>query len=501
MKNNKTISILIILAIFVIVNLLSDKMFFRLDFTSDGTYTLSESTKNILSEIDEPLTIKAYFSGNLPPHFVKARGDFKALLTEFAALSKGNLVYEFINPSDSRENESEAIKSGVEPVMINLREKDEMKQQKAYLGAAIYLGSSAEAISFIRPGGAMEYELISAIKKLLVTDKTPIGLVGGQGEPSIEQFEQAIVSLEVMYDLEEISLDSAVDQEYKTIAIVDPSSSFSEENLKVLDEHLSQGGNIFIALDRVEADMQNGRGESVSTGLEIWLGEKGLQISDEMIVDNSCGMINVQEQQGMYVVNRQIDFPYLPIAENFEEHPITSGIERIAFEFVSPINYVGSENLKYTSLIKSSEKSGVVRMPVQFYIEKPWADRDYQNPNQTILATLEGKIVGENESKIVITTDGDFVLNGEGEDRHPVAQDNVNLFVNSIDWLSGQTELIELRNRGVSSRPLGEIEDDTKMIIKYSNFLLPILLVIFYGMFRFWSKKKLRYKRMNESYS
>jgi len=501
MKSNKTISILIILAIFVIVNLLSNKIFFRLDFTSDGTYTLSQSTKDILSEIDEPLTIKAYFSGNLPPHFVKARGDFNALLTEFAALSSGNLVYEFINPSDSRENETDAIKAGVEPVMINLREKDEMKQQKAYLGAAIYLGNSAEAISFIRPGGAMEYELVSAIKKLLVTDKTPIGLVSGQNEAGIEQFEQALATLEVMYDLEEISIDSAVTQEYKTIAIVDPSSSFSDENLKVLDKYLSRGGNIFIAFDRVEADMQNGRGESVSTGLEIWLEEKGLQISAEMIVDNSCGAINIQEQQGMYVVNRQIDFPYLPIAENFEEHPITSGIEQIAFEFVSPINYVGSENLKYTPLIKSSEKSGIVPMPVQFYIEKQWADRDYQNPNQIIMATLEGKIIGDNESKIVITTDGDFVLNGEGEDRHPVEQDNINLFVNSIDWLSGQTELIELRNRGVSSRPLDKLRDETQMIIKYSNFLLPILLLIFYGLFRFWSKRKIRQKRMNESYS
>ena len=62
----------------------------------------------------------------------------------------------------------EAAQSGVQPVMINVREKDQMKQQKAYLGAVVQMGDKSEAIPFMQPGAAMEYALSSSIKKLSV---------------------------------------------------------------------------------------------------------------------------------------------------------------------------------------------------------------------------------------------------------------------------------------------------------------------------------------------
>ncbi len=500
-KNNNIVSALMMIGIFLTLNLLSNKVFFRLDFTSDGIYTLSQSTKDILKEVDEPVTIKAYFSDDLPPHFVKARADFKNLLSEFASLSSGELVYEFKSPSESPEIESEALRAGVEPVMINLREKDQIKQQKAYLGAVVYHRSGSQAISFIRPGGKMEYELSSALKKLMLAEKTPIGLVQGQGQAGIEEFEQALATLEIMYELQEIQIDTNIDKRFNTIAIVAPSASFSVENFDVLDSFLSRGGNLLIAINRVDSDMQKGRGVALNTGLEVWLQKKGLQVGDYMIVDEKCGAINIQEQQGMFVTNRQIDFPYLPIIENFSQHPLTSGIERVAFGFASPVEFVGSDDLKFTPLIKSSNRSGMVKMPVQFYIEQNWTDADFNAPNQTIAAALEGRIAGGEESKIVLITDGDFVLNGLGEQRHPVEADNINLFANSIDWLCSNMGLIELRTRGVSSRPLDELEDKTKTMIKYSNFLAPIIFVILYGIFRFWMRKKLRIKRMNQDFN
>ena len=91
-------------------------------------------------------------------------------------------------------------------------------------------------------------------------------------------------------------------------------------------------------------------------------------------------------------------------------------------------------------------------------------------------------------------------MNGEGQQAQQLQPDNVNLLVNSIDWLSDATGLINLRTKGVTSRPLDQIEDGTKAMLKWGNFLLPIILVIIYGIIRMQRRKKLRIKRMEENY-
>jgi uncharacterized protein YacL len=72
---------------------------------------------------------------------------------------------------------------------------------------------------------------------------------------------------------------------------------------------------------------------------------------------------------------------------------------------------------------------------------------------------------------------------------------------NAIDWLSDDTGLIELRTKGVTARPLdASLEDGTKTLLKYLNFLLPLALVIIYGIFRFQLKRKKRNELMNTEY-
>jgi len=91
----------IVIGIVVLLNLISERLFFRLDFTADKRYTLSEATKDILSELNDVVTITAYFSENLPPQLIKSRKDFEDLLTEYENRSNGNVLYEFINPNES----------------------------------------------------------------------------------------------------------------------------------------------------------------------------------------------------------------------------------------------------------------------------------------------------------------------------------------------------------------------------------------------------------------
>jgi ABC-type uncharacterized transport system involved in gliding motility auxiliary subunit len=89
-------TLLLVIAIIVLINLISEKYFMRLDFTEDKRYSLSDATKDILRNLEEPITITAYFSENLPPNVDKTRRDFRDLLVEYANLSNGMIVYEFM---------------------------------------------------------------------------------------------------------------------------------------------------------------------------------------------------------------------------------------------------------------------------------------------------------------------------------------------------------------------------------------------------------------------
>ncbi|MFM7856895.1 MAG: hypothetical protein ACKO96_34455, partial [Flammeovirgaceae bacterium] len=112
----------------------------------------------------------------------------------------------------------------------------------------------------------------------------------------------------------------------------------------------------------------------------------------------------------------------------------------------------------------------------------------------------KGKLSTNGRTKMVVIGDGDFVVNGAGQQPRRLQPDNVNLLSNAIDWLSDDTGLISLRTKGVTSRPIDELEDSTKAILKYGNFLLPILLVIGYGVLRSQQNRIKRFKRMSENY-
>ena len=89
------------------------------------------------------------------------------------------------------------------------------------------------------------------------------------------------------------------------------------------------------------------------------------------------------------------------------------------------------------------------------------------------------------------------VLQSTNEQHQP---DNISMFVNSIDWLSDDTGLIELRTKGVTARPLDQIEDGTKALLKWLNFLLPIIIILIYGIIRMQHNRVLRVKRMEKGY-
>lgn len=503
MKSRSEINtrILLIVGIIIIVNILSYSFFVRLDFTRDKKYTLSDATMSILKSMKHPVTVTAYFSENLPPTITQTKTDFKNLLVEYAARAGGKVVYNFINPNKSDTTEREAMKNGINPVMVNIRDKDQMKQQKAYLGAIIKMGDKSEVIPFIQPGTAMEYELSTNIKKLSIDKKPTIGLLQGNGEPTQSELQQVNADLNVLYVVQPVKLSDSlkIPPQYNTLLLVSPKDSFRSGQLEQLTAFLGKGGKLLIAYSGLEGDLRNAQGTLKEVGLRKWLAEKDIILEPKFIIDVRCGSISVQQSLGGIPFRSQLPFPYLPLISNFADHPVTKGLGSVMLPFSADIKFTGdTSKVNFTRLAWSSDKSGLENAPVYFDIEHNWKSSEFPLSKLVVAAAFTG-VDGNKDSKIILISNSDFAINSSGQQgQHE--QDDIDLFVNSVDWLSDETGLIELRNKGITSSPLKDISDSTKAILRYTNFILPVLLVIGFGAVRIQLKRSKRMKRMEENY-
>jgi gliding-associated putative ABC transporter substrate-binding component GldG len=497
MKSNLFSTTALVIGIVILINLLAYEYHVRLDLTEDKQYTLSKATRDILENLEEPVTVKAYFSKDLPPNITRTREDFQDLLIEYANLSDDQVVYEFINPNEKESYEQEAIENGIRPVLINVREKDQVKQQKAFLGATLHLGEKEEVIPFLQPGASMEYALSTAIKKISIDEKPVVGFITGHGEPSLSEMTQASGQLSVLYETREISLadTTSIPENISTLALIRPTDSIPDQHLAQLDAFLERGGSLLVALNSVDADFRNQFGSAQNNNVKPWLKKKGIEVLDNFIVDAQCGSVSVPQQLGIFTVQANISFPFVPVISTFSDHAITSGLETVMLEFASEVRFTGDSSKTFYPLAFSSEQSNDLPAPQFFDINKEWTENDFTRQNIPVAAAVEG-----NPMKMVVIADGDFPVNGPPQQSRTLQPDNVSFLSNAIDWLSDDTGLIALRTKGVVSRPIREVDETTKNILKYTNFLLPILLVIGYGIIRAHNNRITRLKRMSENY-
>ncbi len=494
-------SAILIVVAFVVMVIISERYYFRFDLTEGGQYSMSDATIDIMKSIDKPIMVTAYFTKDLAPDLDKVKRSFKELLVEYSNLSNGNIIYKFVNPNENDENQSEAIAAGIQPVLFKARDKDEVKQQKVFMGAKITMDDRKEVIPFVNPQGSIEYTLTTAIKKLIIENKPKVGFVQGQGEPPLAAYQQVMADLNVLYDVSEVYLSDTVANidDYQTLVISGPVSQFDKEALEVIDYYMNTGGNLFVALNRVKGNTQTLQGEENITGLDTWLANRGLSVDNKFVVDAKCGTVNVSQAQGRFNMTTQVRFPFLPAVSNFSDLPITKGLEQVLIGFPSPIRYTGDSSSTFTPLAYSSESSGLLSLPVVLDVQKNWSSVDFQDGEQILAALLESNNTGK-KSKIILITAGDFAVNGAGNRPRQLQPDNVSLMVNSIEWLSDETGLMDLRTKEITSRPIDQISESKKILLKWLNFLLPMVLVIIYGIIRIQMRRNQRMKRMNEGW-
>ncbi len=494
-------NILLIIGIAVLANLVSQEWFVRLDLTEDKQYTLSKATRDILRELEDPVTVTAYFSGNLPPQYDRVREDFRDLLVEYHTWSDGMVEFEFVDPNKDEQIEQEVLREGLRPVLINVREKDEVQQKKAYMGAVVRYGERKEVLPLIVSSEGMEYALTTAIKKLTVKDKPALAVLIGHGEAGQQELREVFDALSVLFQVETFDMNgqSEIPARFRAVALVRPTDTIPPEHFAMLDRYLANGGQLFVAANVVDGDLQQAMGTSVYTGVADWLAGKGLTIERKFLLDASCAPVTVQQRQGFFTIATQVPFPYLPIFTHFADHPVTKGLEQVIMPFASPLRFSGDSSATFTPLVWSSEKATTRTPPVFFDVMNlKMTDADFDQSELPVAALLERP----GEGRIIVVGDGDFPIS-QGRGLNP---DNINLLVNGMEFLADDTGLIALRTKGVMARPidqkwLGDEAETKRTLIKYGNVLVPVLLIILYGLVRAQRNRNKRMRLMQEQYA
>lgn len=517
LKNRKesTLQLMLIAGIAITANVLASEVVLRLDLTEDNRYTLSAASRNIAESLDEPVTVTAYYSENLPPQLENSRQEFQNFLEEFRAFSKENLEYDFRNPNENKQTEQKAQMAGVRPVMIDVRERDQISQKRAYMGAVFRYGDKREVVPVIRPGASLEYTIASTIKQLTLANKPKIGFLQGHGEPALQEMVQLKRELEQRYEVVEVTgLDTAaVSPDMEALLIVAPKQKLSEQELRHIDQYIMSGGRALFAINRIQANLQGRMAMPVSTGIERLLSAYNVPVKPNLVRDNRAANIQVRQRQGVFSVVNRIQYPYLPLVSNFGDHPISSGLETVLFQFVSSLDTTQTDSTqKLTVLAKSSDQAGLARGRFNLNPMQEWEGGSFSLSDIPLGAAVKGTfrsafagvdsvdvpLEKSRQTSLVVFGDGNFIVNGRGQRQQRLPDDNINLMVNSVDWLADDTGLIALRTKGVTNRPLQRLSQTTKTFLKYLNTFLPIALVIGYGLYRF-RIRKIRRRRWMES--
>ncbi len=158
----------------ILVNVAFQTIFFRIDLTEGRNYSLSETSKNMVQELEEPLTIKVYISEDLPYPYNNIQQDLSDILEEYSINGNRNFNYDVYtiknldedNSADSTEIEKDAKGYGINPVQIQKLEESELKIVSAYRGIVFIHADMIETIPAIEPDENLEYQITSTVMKM-----------------------------------------------------------------------------------------------------------------------------------------------------------------------------------------------------------------------------------------------------------------------------------------------------------------------------------------------
>lgn len=483
--------------ILVVINLIGLNVFFRWDLTEDNVYSLSDASIELVEGLEDPVTITAYFTEDLPAQYASNRRFLKDKLDDYRAYGGDEVQYRFVDPGSDEEAQQEASRFNIPPVQIQVLEQDNVQFKNAYMGLAIQYGGESESIPVVEELATLEYDITSAIRRLTRDELPTVGFLSGHGEPDIFRDMQTLTDeLRRNYEVTTVSVsDSSLSDSPDVLMVVAPTDSLNAGALRAVDDYVMDGGRVGFLLNRVEANLQAGQAQETSVGLEPLLSTYGMALHPDLVMDEQSSAVTVQRRQGAFNLAQQIRYAFLPVATRFNpDNMMVNRLGQVMFYFVSSVDtsIAVPEGIEVEPLVYSSGNSDVQR---GFFMIQPMQQTGRLVGGPYVLAAAyRGTFPSAFDpartspaTRMVLVGDGDFV-NESIVGRLP---GNIRFALNMVDWLAQDEALLTIRAKDVAPRRLPEVSETLRPWIKYGNLLGPVLVVLLLAAWR-WRRRRKR---------
>jgi len=489
---------------FLLINLISMNWFMRFDLTSNQMYSLSDSSKQTIAKIDDPLTFDLYFSDDLPGQLQNNQRYIQDLLEEYVAYSN-NISFHFIRNDENFV--SKAKSDGIQSQDVQVIENDEVTFKTIFMGMKIRFNGKSEVIQLLGVNTGLEYMLTKSIKKLSDDKQATIGIVSLGEKPTSDENINIILSERFKIN-NNINLDNLSPLDIDLVLLHGTHGDILETQISSLHNYINNGGKLFISQGKIIPDLQTSQGTLINSNIFNFLDSLGLHIEDNLVLDQSCKQLVARQQTGIFSVQRQIDYPFIPSITNFDnkENIITGleGIQVVQVAFPSEITITKNSD-SFIPLLQTSNNSAL--MSDFFNLGALPEINPILNELNESSKIIGGKLQFDNGGEVVLITDSNFFDDESIASMRVVRNDineNYTFIENIIDIALGDAELVSLRSREVISRPLidealGKENSSLRTTWKWLNILLPSILIIIYGLFRKRSREK-RAKYLMEFY-
>ncbi|MCK5136337.1 MAG: gliding motility-associated ABC transporter substrate-binding protein GldG [Bacteroidales bacterium] len=423
LKRRNLLQLTIALAVVIMLSVLSDMKFFRIDLTSEKRHTLSRSSRHLMQDLDDVVFVRIYLDGDLPPEFVSFRKSIRELMDECRAYAGGKLQYEFINLYDESDEVlrhkmiGELYDSGLKVTNIQVRDREGGTSAKIiFPGAMItYRGyempvnllknnpSLSHELNLNNSIQTLEYEFARAIHSLTLDEVPRIAFIEGHGELDSLQTYSLMDELKNFFQVDRGFINGNTDAllNYEAIIIARPVRMFSEADKFAIDQYIMRGGKALFFLDPVHpfADSLSG-GTTVAlanqVGLEDMLFKYGIRINYNLVADMQCNLIPVNTAPaGEQARFTMMPWVYHPLLSGPPAHPVTRGLNYVKSEFASSLDTIGgsSRDVAKTVLLTTSASSRKRDVPLYISMQEVTVQPDpalYTASNLPVAILLEG---------------------------------------------------------------------------------------------------------------
>jgi ABC-2 type transport system permease protein len=531
----------------VLTFVFSESLRIRLDLTSDKRYTMTRAAREVAKTIQKPVTVELFLAGELQPGFRKLQQEITGKIRDLDRYSNSPVrvivkdPYEETSASNRNQYFEELAGKGVLPTDVRQRTEQGTITRLIFPGAIIHMDGKAEAVNFLKhnPGfsaevnlnhsvESIEFELVSALKRLSATHKPNLAFLQGHDELNPYEVRDLAETASTIFNVSFIVTEELESIERPDILVIaDPELPFSEKDKFIIDQAFMSGSRLIWLIDPVQVSL-----DSLSMGMTTLAFPRDLNINDllfnygarvntDLLQDVVCQQILVNTAPS---TNRPEFTPqpwyYSPLLTPSDHHPVSRHLNLLQSEFVSSLDTVaGAGNIIKTIILSTSPYARMVRTPAEVslsIIDSPPARELFNIPHIPVGVLFEGtffsafrnrmlnnlgiqnmKIRNETSfGKMMVFADGSLIANkvryqqGKEPEKLPLGYDRVSqqtfgnkeYFLNVLQYLSDDIGIMELRNRNLQLRLLDKVMlRESRNLWVLINTILPILMVLIFG--------------------